>query len=241
MDLSRVATATLEALRRKLAAGRLIVPLRADDLGEAAALAGMDAAAATAVISGVLAERSRTPTPPELVWTGPGDSAEARRTSQVVERLFEEAQESVLLAGYAFDHGATILRPLHTAMQKRGVAATLVVHFEQSSADAGLATFLHRNWPFGPPLPALYYDPRPLLEQRANLHAKCIVVDDRVAFVTSANFTDRGQHRNVEVGAVIRDVAFARRLAGQFKNAMTAGHFQRWEPGPEATRGGRPS
>ena len=79
--------------------------------------------------------------------------------------------------------------------------------------------------------PALYYDPRPLLEERANLHAKCIVVDDRVALVTSANFTDRGQHRNIEVGMVIRDVAFARRLVGQFKNAMTGGHFRRWEPG----------
>lgn len=229
MDLSRIATGTLEALRRKLTAGRLMVPLRVDDLGEAAALAGMDAGAATAVIAAVLAERSRVPPPPELVWTGPGDGPEARRTSQVVERLFEEAQESVLVAGYAFDHGATILRPLHTALRDRGVAVTLLVHFEQTSADAGMATFLHRNWPFGPPLPDLYYDPRPLLEQRANLHAKCIVVDDRIAFVTSANFTDRGQHRNVEVGVVIRDVAFVRRLAGQFKNAMSGGHFQRWE------------
>lgn len=230
MDLSRVASATLQALQRKIAAGRLMVPLRADDLGDAAALAGADTATATAVIAAVLAERSRAPAPPELVWTGPGDSAEARRTSQVVERLFEEAQESVLLAGYAFDHGETILRPLHTAMVRRGVSATLLVHFEQASADTGLSTFLRRNWPFGPPEPALFYDPRPLLEERANLHAKCIVIDDRVAFVTSANFTDRGQHRNIEVGAVIRDVAFARRLAGQFKNAMTGGHFRRWEP-----------
>jgi hypothetical protein len=56
--------------------------------------------------------------------------------------------------------------------------------------------FLIANWPFGAPIPRLYYDPRTVEPtSTASLHAKCIVVDDRRALVTSANFTSRGQER----------------------------------------------
>ena len=69
-------------------------------------------------------------------------------------------------------------------------------------------------------LPELYYDPRSLdLEavKRSSLHAKCIVVDRRVALVTSANFTEAAQERNIEVGVLIRSRAFAEQLAEHFE------------------------
>jgi len=56
-----------------------------------------------------------------------------------------------------------------------------------------------------------------------NQHAKCIVVDDREALVTSANFTDRGQTRNIEVGVLIEDSRFASRLAGQWRGLVETG------------------
>ena len=74
-------------------------------------------------------------------------------------------------------------------------------------------------------MPALYYDPRSLdLEavKRSSLHAKCIVVDRRVAFVTSANFTEAAQTRNIEVGALIRCEQFAGRLVGHFERLVDA-------------------
>jgi phosphatidylserine/phosphatidylglycerophosphate/cardiolipin synthase-like enzyme len=42
-------------------------------------------------------------------------------------------------------------------------------------------------------------------------------VDRRVAFVTSANFTEAAQTRNIEAGALVRDDGFARRLAEHFE------------------------
>jgi phosphatidylserine/phosphatidylglycerophosphate/cardiolipin synthase-like enzyme len=48
------------------------------------------------------------------------------------------------------------------------------------------------------------------------MHAKCVVVDGKRAFVSSANFTDRGQERNIEVGALIDDPRFAMQLAQQW-------------------------
>ena len=50
----------------------------------------------------------------------------------------------------------------------------------------------------------------------ASLHAKCVVVDGRHALVTSANSTDRGQTRNLEVGILVEDPSFATTLEAQF-------------------------
>jgi phosphatidylserine/phosphatidylglycerophosphate/cardiolipin synthase-like enzyme len=50
----------------------------------------------------------------------------------------------------------------------------------------------------------------------ASLHAKCVVVDGRWVFVTSANFTDRGQTRNIEVGVLLDDERLAAVLEAQF-------------------------
>lgn len=49
------------------------------------------------------------------------------------------------------------------------------------------------------------------------------LVDERRALVTSANFTDRGQTRNMEVGALIEGDRFAQAFAGQWRRLTEAG------------------
>jgi phosphatidylserine/phosphatidylglycerophosphate/cardiolipin synthase-like enzyme len=63
------------------------------------------------------------------------------------------------------------------------------------------------------------YDPRaldPASATRASLHAKVLIVDRRSALVTSANFTDAAQKRNVETGVLITYRPFVIRLADTF-------------------------
>jgi phosphatidylserine/phosphatidylglycerophosphate/cardiolipin synthase-like enzyme len=55
-------------------------------------------------------------------------------------------------------------------------------------------------------------------------------VDKRVAFVTSANFTEAAQTRNIEVGALIRCERFAARLAEHFDALADAGLLARVPP-----------
>ncbi len=50
-----------------------------------------------------------------------------------------------------------------------------------------------------------------------------MVVDGVRAFVSSANFTQRGQERNIEVGVLIEDPSFAGYLAGQWLGLIDAG------------------
>lgn len=74
------------------------------------------------------------------------------------------------------------------------------------------------QWP-GQRRPEVFYDPRTLSadrDVRASWHAKCVLADDEVAFVTSANFTEWAQERNVEAGVLIRGHHFVRQLRRQF-------------------------
>jgi len=78
--------------------------------------------------------------------------------------------------------------------------------------------FRRRQWP-GPTLPRLFYDPRALdlaSAFRASLHAKVLIVDRRAALVTSANFTEAAQRRNIETGVLITHPPFVTRLADTF-------------------------
>lgn len=234
-------------LLRAIQSGALPVPpsataLQAAGLASALeplrALGPLDATALATVLQVAIAERAGRPIPTvDLVWTGPEPRvSRTRDTAVVVRELFAAARRSVLVAGFAFDHGADILAPLHAVMRDHGVVADLFVDLGAiatslgpgARADQVAQAFLARHWPFGPPVPAVYFDPRTAdPASRVSLHAKAIVVDERTTLVTSANFTQRGQTRNVELGAVIEDPAFARDVRAHWLGLANEGLLQR--------------
>jgi phosphatidylserine/phosphatidylglycerophosphate/cardiolipin synthase-like enzyme len=242
--LTTLSDVELETIARAVRQGLTPSPLTASALAElsvgdrAGWLVGLDTEAVLAAIIAVLAERRRgEDTKVDLVWTGPDVAASAARdTAVVVRELFARAERSALVAGFSFDHGADIFEPLHRAMRDRAVEASIFLDLHRAprtEPDVNahvrreIDTFLIANWPFGAPIPRLYYDPRTAEPtSTASLHAKCIVVDDRRALVTSANFTSRGQERNVEVGVLVESEKFARELVHQWRNAAEAGVFR---------------
>jgi phosphatidylserine/phosphatidylglycerophosphate/cardiolipin synthase-like enzyme len=194
----------------------------------------------------VLQRREQLSAPrPELVWTGPEPAhSRARKTGVVVRELFEKARHEVFIAGYSFHGGEELLEPLHAVMRDHGVRTRIVLDgsqwhvYEDTPPDRVLAGvvrhFWTKVWVHGDPRPELFHDPRTLLRKpplyggaawfpEASMHAKCIVVDGREALVGSANFTDRAQTRNVEVGVAVREEWFARALLHQWNAAMGAG------------------
>jgi phosphatidylserine/phosphatidylglycerophosphate/cardiolipin synthase-like enzyme len=79
-------------------------------------------------------------------------------------------------------------------------------------------------------LPVVYYDPRSVADDeqvRSSLHAKCVVVDDREVFVSSANFTEAGQERNIEVGLRINSPPIACQLTEHFNRLLDHGLVER--------------
>lgn len=239
--LTDVPLAELRQLLRAVEAGRLSVPFTAASLQAAGLQATADACGVFAYLdrAGVLtllriaiAERSRRPLPRvSLVWTGPDTRASrSRDTAVVVRELFESARRSVVIAGFWFHNARDIFKPLRDRMRSNGVEVSLFVDLGQylsprdpRGIDAALATFMRDSWTPEDPLPAIYYDPRPDAESRVRLHAKCIVVDEVRVLITSANFTDRAQTRNVEVGAFVEDAELARTLVAQWRGLVDAG------------------
>jgi hypothetical protein len=151
----------------------------------------------------------------ELVWTGPEAPGTVNRdTSVVVRDLFGIAESDVLVAGFAVYQGREVFRRLAERMAERpALRVRLCLDIKRAPGDSApdeelLRLFAERfrsqEWP-GDRLPAVFYDPRSLdlkAVKRSSLHAKCIVVDHRIALVTSANFTEAAQTRNIEAGAL---------------------------------------
>lgn len=55
------------------------------------------------------------------------------------------------------------------------------------------------------------------------MHAKVVVVDGERTFVSSANFTESAQFRNIEVGVAVRSRALACQLTDFFDSLLHAG------------------
>ena len=209
-----------------------------------AGLAGFGALGVAWGVDRLVAEReAQVAARPELVWTGPETPGTGSRdTSVVVEELFRSAERSVLVATYAIYQGAKVFALL--AERMRAIPDLSVRLFVNIPRPAGCPPnvgeahlvrsfgerFVAEDWPAGVRLPELLYDPRSLSTDpgpKACLHAKCIVVDDARAFVTSANFTEAAQERNSETGVLSRDPDFARALREQFDALVTAGLLRR--------------
>jgi hypothetical protein len=172
----------------------------------------------------------------DLVWTGPETLGVTNLDTGVVVRdLFGSAESEVLVAGFAVYQGREVFKRLAERMAERTALRVRLFldvrrHPTDTLLDAEiLRRFAHRfraqEWP-SERLPEVYYDPRSLdaeAAKRSSLHAKCIVIDRRVALVTSANFTEAAQTRNIEVGALIRAEQFARGLAEHFETLADVG------------------
>jgi phosphatidylserine/phosphatidylglycerophosphate/cardiolipin synthase-like enzyme len=179
--------------------------------------------------------------PPEdlidLVTTGPEAGTSANRdTGVVVRELFANANESVLVAGYAVYQGRRVFQALADRMLDRPeMKVQLFLDVRRGPGDTSRPDevvkrfadhFRHHDWPQERPLPDLHYFPQSLedsAEKRAALHAKCVIVDGRRVFVSSANFTEAAQERNIEVGVVVNSPIIAERLARHFKSLLNEG------------------
>jgi hypothetical protein len=248
--LAGLSTPDLEALANHFTAGRLAPPWTLASFAafgfahQASSLLatfdGLDLTAARRLVEVVLTERERPVPRLELVWTGPeAPTSSARDTWIVVRQLFESARKSVIVGGFSFDHGAEIFHPLHAAMRDDGVRTSIFLDLDQGKittevgpayATSRIDRFFRENWPFGDPRPSVFYDPRTAVPGPpwVSLHAKCVVVDDARALITSANFTDRGQTRNLESGVLIDDAVFATKLAAQWRALVSSGQMARY-------------
>lgn len=178
----------------------------------------------------------------DLVWSPPDlDGVDARDTSVVVQDLFRLAERTVLITTFALDEGkkaGALFGALAARMDARPeLDVRVVANIHRAYRDETPSPVLIREfssrvrgqvWP-GSRLPSVFYDPRSLeidAPKRAVLHAKCVVVDCRWSLLTSANFTEAAQERNIEAGVLVEDRRFAERVVRQFDALIETGHLR---------------
>jgi len=175
----------------------------------------------------------------DLVLTGPPISGQGNRdTSVVVGDLFRKAEKSILIAGYAVYQGQKVFHSLAERMVEcPALRVRMFLDIQRKPGDTTapaelVRRFVHRfqsqEWPAGKPVPEIFYDPRALSPdrlKRAVLHAKCVVADSRDVFVSSANFTEAAQERNIEVGLLLHSTSVAERLTQFFDDLCVAEQF----------------
>ncbi len=191
----------------------------------------------------------------ELVWSGPdAPGTSPRDTAVVIRSLCSVARRSILIANYAFDRAhdgealtlaRALWQPVADAMDHNPeLVVRLFVHIDRDDrsipdkpasfwVNRFRKHFCTRLWP-GKRLPELFYDPRGVHDdptERANLHAKCVLIDNTHVFLTSANLTQAGQQRNIEAGLLLTSPSLARDLTAQFEALLRAGSLIPIHPG----------
>ena len=165
----------------------------------------------------------------DLVLSGPEVAGiPTRDTAAVMHALIEQSEKEVLLVGYAVHRARGLFERLAKRMALRpDLKVWFCLNIQRRPRDTSLGSeivrrfaidFVNKHWPWEP-RPDIYYDPRSVENTgttMASLHAKCLLVDRREALITSANFTEAAQKRNIEAGVLVRYIPLVERLASYF-------------------------
>ena len=191
------------------------------------------------LVAGGMVERPPLDELMDLVTTGPNSGAAARDTSVVVRDLFHNAKDSVVVIGYAVRQGQRVFQALADRMTDiASLQVRMYLDIQRDPGDTSAASeivmrfvehFRRFHWPAGRRLPEIFYDPRSLAAEprnRAALHAKCVVIDAGDLFVSSANFTEAGHEKNIEVGLLLRSPAIAQQLLRFFHALVSQGNLK---------------
>jgi hypothetical protein len=172
-----------------------------------------------------------------LVMTGPVQTAAIHRdTRVVVADLFRRAESSVVIAGYAIHQGRQIFSDLAARMENlTALNVRLYLNLASKPGDdradseriaKSASEFVQRHWPSNHRLPEIYYDRRGLRpdpEEPVSFHAKCVIRDRKELFVSSANFTEAAQNRNIEMGVLLASPVLANQAFNFFADLVKEG------------------
>jgi phosphatidylserine/phosphatidylglycerophosphate/cardiolipin synthase-like enzyme len=159
----------------------------------------------------------------EVVMTGPSQpDAPTRSTEAVVVDVVGKATKELLLVTFAAFRYQPLVQALEAAgargVQTRAVVETMagaqgMLGAEPAAAFSGVSGVRLFHWP---------------LERRTGnypgrLHAKVVVADRAIAFVTSANLTGSALESNLECGLLVHGGSAPRRIADHIDALLREG------------------
>lgn len=258
MDFSEFGSSDLKLLKKALESGRLVPPYSKLQVRRLFSLAisdvlllqlselqnrGFDVDQIALLLGIIINDRcviTKTELSPlELVISGPTvEGVYNRDTAVVVNDLFSNAKQSVLVAGYAVYDGKRIFQSLADRMRTcEGLTVELYLNIERTYRDTTrpellvkefINNFKSEHWPENCRLPKIYYYKASVLDgwqNRGALHAKCVVADGSDFLISSANFTKAAQTKNIEIGVKHSDSKIASELVRYVEKLVSAGEL----------------
>lgn len=166
----------------------------------------------------------------EIVWTGPATGLlVARSTREVLIEVIRAAQRSLICLSFAA-YKADVVQSELVAAAERGVDVMLILETEADS-KGGLSRDARAAFEVLEGVASFFLWPgenRPSVGSgTARFHAKAVVADRSVAFVSSANLTGAAIDSNVELGLVVRGGPVPEQLETQIRELIANGVLRR--------------
>lgn len=159
-----------------------------------------------------------------LVWSGPFTGLiPVRETEQVAAEVIDAATERLLVVSFVAYNPEVLVACLKSALS-RGVRVDILLEMgrdEGGRLDFDAAAQLAKRIPGARFL--RWNPPADESGRRGAVHAKCIVADDRKAFITSANLTEAAMDHNMEVGLLVSGGPVPKQLADHFSALIETG------------------
>jgi len=148
----------------------------------------------------------------KLCWTGPKRGIKVRRTEQSISSILNRSKKSIDILGYyVTSHAKRIIGMLEKKLDE-GIEVRMIINDLEKKEDL-------IDW-----LKSL--DNSPMIydwcseDEGALLHAKCIVVDKKVSYIGSSNFTFHGMRKNLEIGVLVKDESMLEKIEALIENTI---------------------
>ena len=149
----------------------------------------------------------------EIVWTGPDSPFVAtRKTEAVMEEVINSAKSQLFLVSYWLWNVDSILHSLEAATNRGVDLKVLMAKEEQRFLDA---------------ISLKVPGAKVYVSEDRKVHAKCLIADDKSAFITSANLTEPALKENIELGVLIRGGPILINLKNHLESLITTGEIVR--------------
>lgn len=145
------------------------------------------------------------------VWTTPGDLAQYGHLTTAVRHYVDGARESVVCATFNFQRSSALWQALASAAARPELAVR--IYLDTAAADDEPATWKPTTVEVARAMRgAAVWRTRRVDDGLVRSHAKFIAVDHQFLVVTSANFSQSAEQRNVELGLVVADSILTQRV-----------------------------
>ena len=138
----------------------------------------------------------------ELVWSGPTTGlVPVRHTEQVLIEVIQSATKCLFLVSFVAYEISSVVKALNECTLN---GVKLFVLLEPSSQSGGNVSTDSINTIRELVPGSKIYTWNPDRQKEGSIHAKCVVADEDVAFITSANLSEAAMERNMELGVLLK-------------------------------------